>query len=55
MVYFVNAFLEVDETSNEETIRLLAKCGNVFSTESEALIVQKQIQNILRDESDETK
>lgn len=45
--YFVNAFLEVDVTTNEETIRLLEKCGNCFANRVDAIKFQKSILKLL--------
>ena len=43
MAFFINAFLEVDETNNEETIRLLKEKGNYFKDRNKAIKAQKLI------------
>lgn len=46
-IWFITAFMRVDYTQNADTIELLTRCGNAFSTEAEAIEKLKKIQEIL--------
>ena len=47
MAYFINVFLEVDSTSNEETIKILKEKGNYFEDMAKAVKAQKTIQKLM--------
>jgi hypothetical protein len=50
-IYFINAFMEVDETENEETQRLLLRAGNYFKTRAAAIRCLKLVSTIIYNES----
>ena len=46
--YFINAFMEVDESDDELTIKLLHTRGNCFTTRQEAISKLQEIKKILK-------
>ena len=51
-IYFINAFLEVDETENEEAKRLLFRAGNYFEDRARAIRCLKIVSSIIYQDSD---
>lgn len=51
-IYFINAFLEVDETENEDTQRILLRAGNYFKDKARAIRCLKLVSSIIYQDSD---
>lgn len=51
-IYFINAFLEVDETENPDSMRELFKAGNYFKDKARAVRCQKLVSTIIYNDSD---
>lgn len=49
MYYFINAFFEIDESSNPGNEKALRKCGNWFPTKERALEMLYIIKNSIKD------